>query len=125
MLIRLLIPASTEAALNLALETLVVLNLAFLTTTQGVPSLYSSGVKYQREPKGREDWLTLPLLLERGVGDCEDLAAARAAELRHAGERGARAIVKRVRPGLWHCLVRRADGRLEDPSKKLGMKGAG
>lgn len=86
--------------------------------------LYKSGVRYAREPLGSEVWQTALETLEKGFGDCEDLVAWRCAELRCAGE-DATPYVKDVRPGLRHCLVRRANGALEDPSRALGMGGAG
>jgi hypothetical protein len=56
------------------------------------------------------------------LADCEDLAAWRAGELVVTGEDvQAKAIIKRVRPGLIHCLVLRGNGTLEDPSRLLGM----
>jgi hypothetical protein len=90
------------------------------------PPLYESGVRYLREPRGQENWQTCHETLKKQSGDCEDLAAWRAAELRVSGrDPGAVAIIKRVRPGLIHCLVRRGNGSLEDPSKVLGMRGKG
>lgn len=86
-----------------------------------IPLLYRSGVRYVAEPPGEEKWL-LPLqVLRLGYGDCEDLVAWRVAELRCIGERATPAL-KTIRPGLMHCLVRRADGSLECPSTRLGMK---
>jgi hypothetical protein len=41
------------------------------------------------------------------------------------GETDARAVILDIRPGLKHCVVRRADGTIEDPSKRLGMGGKG
>jgi hypothetical protein len=83
--------------------------------------LYDAGVRYKRERAGRERWKTWEELLRDHEGDCEDLAAARAAELRASGEPGARAFAREVRPGRFHAVVRRADGRTEDPSRQLGM----
>lgn len=88
-----------------------------------LPPLYSTRVRYQRE-LGRERWQTAEETFRRGVGDCEDLAAWRCAECWVSGERGARAICYAPRPGLIHCVVRRANGSIDDPSKRLGM-GAG
>lgn len=87
--------------------------------------LYSSGVRYKREPLGRERWQTAAETSLKMSGDCEDLAAWRTAELWAAGELGARPECYSPRPGLIHCVVRRADGTREDPSRKLGMGGAG
>jgi hypothetical protein len=58
--------------------------------------------------------------MRRGGGDCEDLATWRAAELRAVGE-PARVIVYRSAPSVLHAVVRRGDGRIEDPSRRLGM----
>lgn len=89
-----------------------------------LPALYASGVRYARE-SGREQWQTAEETYQLKRGDCEDLAAWRAAELRIMGEMRARAVCYAPRPGLIHCVVRRADGRIEDPSAKLGMNGKG
>lgn len=89
------------------------------------PSIYKSGVRYRREQPGEERWQTARALLRSGFGDCEDLAAYHVAWLWCRGERSARAIVRDIRPGLKHALVRRASGQLEDPSARLGMRGNG
>lgn len=87
-----------------------------------LPALYLSGVRYHSERRPNEEW-QLPLqTLGRGWGDCEDLAAWRAAELNLAGEL-ARVVIVRTGPNTEHALVRRGNGQLEDPSKRLGMKG--
>lgn len=88
-----------------------------------LPKLYESGVRYKREPMGQEVWQLVKETLRKKSGDCEDLAAFRAAELREGGERGARAVMVEVAPGMIHCVVRRANGKIEDPSAKLGMRG--
>lgn len=89
-----------------------------------VPPLYASGVRYRREQHA-----TLPGV-ERvqspeethamGAGDCDDLAPWRAAELQVAGEH-ARALVVHSPNIGYHVVVRREDGRIEDPSARLGM----
>ena len=90
-----------------------------------LPTLYSSGVRYQREPRGVEEWLTPLQAIERGVADCEDLAAWRAGELRASGaDPGATVAIVRTGPRTLHAVVRRSDGSLEDPSRVLGMKSA-
>jgi hypothetical protein len=83
-----------------------------------LPRLYESGVYYQREPKGRERWQTAVETYRRGAGDCEDLTAWRVAELRFDGE-PARGIVIPTGPRRYHAIVERADGSLEDPSRRL------
>lgn len=81
--------------------------------------LYASGVRYDRRDK-EERWQLPSETAARGRGDCEDLASWRAAELRLRGE-NARVAVKRTGPTVLHAIVRRANGRLEDPSARLGM----
>lgn len=74
-----------------------------------------------------ERWQTIRGIWRRGGGDCEDLAAAVAAELREVapGRLRADAVIYRVRPGLAHVIVRTQDrlGRVEylDPSRWGGM----
>jgi hypothetical protein len=86
-----------------------------------IPPLYGSGVVYRREPIGREHWLSATEVLKVGHGDCEDLAAWRAAELQHDGEM-AQAIAIKTGPRTFHAVVRREDGSIEDPSRILGMR---
>lgn len=121
----------TRLVLTIAVSSLTAVQ-KFLTALQSVdedqlrsgryPRLYRSGVRYQREPRRREDWQTVSRAYRARFADCEDLAAWRAAELVVTGEdTAARAIIRRVRPGLIHCLVLRSNGELEDPSRLLGM----
>lgn len=113
------VPANRVAMMAL-LEGLTALNYVFLSRFD-VPPLYKSGVRYRREQPGREQWLTIPEVLDEGFGDCEDLAAWRAAEIRL---KGLPAFVRVVRSGRrsFHAIVQRPDGTIEDPSKVLGMK---
>lgn len=89
-----------------------------------VPCLYDSGVRYEEEPKNTiEEFATIPVVLSRGWGDCDDLAPWRVAELQEEGERAhIRVQWKKTRNGrLFHIVVRREDGSIEDPSAILGM----
>jgi hypothetical protein len=93
-----------------------------------VPPLYSSGVRYAEEPWNKdgarvEEFADIPTVLARKWGDCDDLAPWRCAELRAQGEAAKiRISWKPTRLGrLFHVVVRRADGRVEDPSRVLGM----
>jgi hypothetical protein len=104
------------------LEALTLVNCVLLGE-EALPPLYESGVSYRRESRGTEHWKTAPRTFLEGHGDCEDLAAWRAAELRRAGETTAKAVPIRINGRLWHAVVWRANGDVEDPSKKLGMKG--
>ena len=83
--------------------------------------LYEAGIQYRREPLGREGWQSAHQTMLRGDGDCEDLVAWRVAELWILGESGASPRCYAPRQGLIHCVVRRANGSSEDPSKILGM----
>lgn len=99
----------------------------YLATHPHTPWLYASGVVYRREPRsitkrGPEDFATVPLMLRRGWGDCDDLAPWRAAELEVRCGLPARATVRRVRGG-WHVVVECLDGSTDDPSARLGMYG--
>lgn len=85
-----------------------------------LPPLYRARVRYDASDAG-ERWQVPSETYARRRGDCEDLAAWRAAELRLNGE-PARVVVYRSRPGVLHAVVRRGDGRIEDPSRRLGMR---
>lgn len=91
------------------------------------PRIYESGVRWQAEPPGQETWDPPPTVIQRRWGDCDDLAPWRAAELRREGDSEARAdtYVSRIYPDgrrLWHAIVVRGDGTVEDPSARLGMR---
>lgn len=108
------------------IEGLCKANVAWLRI-KGAPGIYESGVRYKPEMKA-EDWLTIPFIIKRGYGDCEDLAAWRAAELRVKGIAAKPDIRARKMPnGAWraHAIVRLPDGSVEDPSAKLGMPTGG
>lgn len=119
------LPFDTVGDIDRALAATTWLNLQQLRAYK-VPALYASGVRYQREtclaprvPGACERFLTARQTLIERFGDCDDLACWRAAELIVQGER-ARAFAVRSPVGF-HILVRREDGRTEDPSKLLGM----
>ena len=111
------------SALEHLLPALVGLNENFLKTHQQTPLLYSSGVRYMAEPRGQEKWLTIPFVLKQRFGDCEDLSAWRAAELRVRGENAKCVWTYRKTPrgNLYHIRVQRGNGMIEDPSLLLGM----
>lgn len=99
---------------------------AYLRDHPGVPELYQSGVRYKAEPLGKEDWRDIPRLLETRLGDCEDLACWRAAELAVRRNVDARPVYRwRELPSgatLYHIVVSLPNGQIEDPSARLGMK---
>lgn len=93
-----------------------------------IPPLFKSGVRYENEPPGMVDeCLDIPKILRQGHGDCLHLSAWRVAELREQGEKRARIRVtfkkSRLNPKkrIFHVLVRRGSGLIEDPSEILGM----
>jgi len=118
--------------LRVLLDALTNINRVYLETADHpVSPLYRAGVVYAPEPAGEEVWQPIPAMYELGVGDCEDLAAARVAELRHAGHY-ARAVFRWMPHANgsrgYHILVDRGpkwtDGHgshYEDPSRILGM----
>jgi hypothetical protein len=106
-----------------AIEGLVRVNADLYRESPRLPSIYDvkAGVRYRAE-RGTEEWRHVGEVLRERFGDCEDLAAARAGELRARGEPDAYAIVTRTSPNMTHGRVVRADGTIEDPSRLLGMK---
>lgn len=109
-------------------------NIAYLQFHPETPDLYEAGVTYKPERRRvvsgevleyGEEWQTIPWVIYRGYGDCEDLGAWRAAELRQKYRIAANPYIKtrRMPNGFWraHVVVRWPDGRLEDPAAKLGM----
>ncbi len=110
------------------------------------PKLYDTGVYYEEDPPGEENWRDAPAILDRffrtGHGaDCDQLLCWRVAELRVDGiaaepvikwQHLPREVAITIYPaklipqdGLWlvHCCVRFPDGSIEDISKILGMGG--
>lgn len=87
-----------------------------------VGPLYDSGVVYRRE--SYESFQDAAIVDRQGWGDCSNLSAWRVGELLARGERARiRLHWRRYSDGfrLYHVTVRREDGRIEDPSRKLGM----
>ncbi len=111
---------TSEAALRAALEELCAYNEAYLSLQPKLPDIYKTKVYYKSEPPGEERWLTYPVLLSTGFGDCEDLACARVGKLRQMGEKKAKPHLYH-KGNLWHVMLKRADGSIEDPSAALGM----
>lgn len=100
------------------LELLTQLDEVYLASHPKTKPLYKSGVKYLIEAPGLEEWLTIPVLYERGVGDCEDLACALCAEKRFRGIACDPFVSKKGH--VWHVMSRCGD-LIEDPSRVLGM----
>lgn len=123
--VRVNVPPIPEA-LEAVAEGLVLLDEFYLAHAdeRGIelPPLYQSGIVYRREPRGREWWESaadlLGIVADRS-GDCEDLAAFRAAELRYFDGEDAIVRVVRTARGTFHAVVERGDGEIEDPSRIL------
>lgn len=128
--------AAGKTDLQLALDVATLIAEHELRRSPQLPMLYDVGVRYARDvclaahvPGACERFLSpLQGLREVRSGqiaglDCDDLGPWRAAECRvRLGDKKARAFPIRS-PGIgWHILVRRGDGTIEDPSKRLGMK---
>jgi hypothetical protein len=76
---------------------------------------------------GGEHFREIPRIIENNGGDCDNLAAWRAAELCELGFDAAPCIVWRRRPDggmTYHVIVMHEDGSSEDPSLLMGMGGA-
>lgn len=116
----------SPAVLAALMNALIVADVEYLKARPKTPRLYKSGVRYKLEPPNTgEDFAAIPFVLERGWADCAPLVAWRVAELRvRERERGAWWRWKRystpVGP-LYHIQVVHEGGRIEDPSKRLGM----
>lgn len=122
-------------AIKFILDAMVANNLLYLSLHPNTPPLYRSGVRYANEPewkfngKPAEEFASIPIVLERLKGDCDDLATYRCAELIRRGERATIRIQWRRRVysdgtkgrKYFHVVVRRQNGSIEDPSALLGM----
>lgn len=105
---------------------LIQANVQWLEAHPETPRLLTSKVRYRPE-YGTEIWQDIPTTLRQGYGDCEDLAMWRCAELIAQGIGAMPYITWRTSPGagntIYHALVRWPDGKIEDPSRALGMRG--
>lgn len=128
MRIRIAVPEKhvSPAILNAALEATTLANEAMLEAGEVEP--ISSAIRAGRvkwKPENFRDGEHFDLgktVTQRGWGDCDDLAPALAAELRASGrDPGARAIVRKSGPNLWHAVTQGSDGTIYDPSKAAGM----
>lgn len=101
----------------------------YLIRSRNLPSIYDAGVRYKREPKATngvrraERWEAVDVLIDRGYGDCEDLAAAVCAQRRLEGKKAYIELI-RESSNLVHVVVRIKEPHrsyVEDPSLVLGM----
>lgn len=109
-----------------ALEAVIMTNRLYLRLHK-VPPIYESNIRYEEEPANQpyEEFAAIPVVLAKGWGDCDDLCCWRIAELRNAGENAKVRLKWQFDPmrgtRMYHVLVRRSNGQVEDPSKRLGM----
>lgn len=116
----------SQHCLVIMMDALAKINETFLKAYPDTPMLYQSGVHYHFDPGAPDPWQDIPSTLAKGWGDCEDLACWRMAEYRVRGIDARPLIRWRKSPRgkyVYHALVRLPDGRTEDPSISLGMKG--
>lgn len=129
MIVRVAVPEEHvgPATLEPALEATTRVNESMIAAGQ-LPLLddaLDAGVRWQPEPPGYESFDHGGIVLARKNGDCDDLASWHTAGLRATGEDpGARAVVVRTGPTLWHAVVERSDGTIDDPSEWAGMPSA-
>jgi hypothetical protein len=116
--------ATSELLIVKFLRVFVDFNCALLRQHPKLPLLYQSDVQYKAEKS--EIWQDIKWVIETGYGDCEDLASWRCAELRVKGGINAQPFIRgrKVAKGtIYHALVQWPDGRVEDPSIAMGMRG--
>lgn len=109
------------ALVRSVLRRLVVLNTEARLAGR-VPPLYRSGVRFLPEPEWPERFRDAERTFALGRGDCAQLAAWLAADYRAKGENATLAVRWPKGRKTFHVLVRRADGRLEDPSSVLDSR---
>lgn len=116
----------SNATLDVLLTALTRVDVLYLRAHPEIPLIYASGVRYEEEPPGQEDWQDIPTCVRMGTADCEDVAAWCAAEYQVRFGIPARAFYKAFakKDGsyLYHIMVMLPDGRVEDPSRAMGMK---
>ena len=62
----------SNANLGVLLSALTEINVLELNAYPHIPDLYTSGVRYENEVVGVEDWTDILTTLSRGFGDCEE-----------------------------------------------------
>lgn len=104
------------------LEPLVLISMKDIEAGK-VPPLYSSKVYFKPEKRGVETFVDALQTYQTGFGDCAHLSVWLCAEYRSKGEKASIAIQWILPKGfrLFHVVVRRENGTLEDPSAILGM----
>jgi hypothetical protein len=104
------------------LEGFVQANVLLIESGLVPPSPLDANVRYQREASGFEEWQLAMYVVRSGRGDCEDLNGWAAAYRRTTDDPGARAILYRTGPHLFHCVCLLSSGEIYDVCPTLGMK---
>jgi hypothetical protein len=115
---------SSAGTYSAALEGLTGVNEVLMRRDPSIPPLYSTGALWEVRPGDPSElkWRYAPDVAGEGWGDCQDLSAYRAAELRVSGvDPKAHVRVYPSGPNSYHAVVARGDGSVEDPSVILGM----
>jgi hypothetical protein len=114
----------TPEAINSALDSVTRVNEQLIAGGK-VPlarEAIQMGAQWSPEPAGEESFDHAGIVMVRGWGDCDDWAPYHCAGLRVTGEDpGAQAKVVRTGPNMWHAVVQRSDGSVDDPSAWAGM----
>lgn len=112
--------------LQVLLDALAAIDCELLARRPDIPDIYASGVRYEEEPPGCEDWQDAATCLRMGKADCDDLSCWLTAQRRVREGVDARSVwksKKREDGGyLYHILTKLPDGRVEDPSYVRGMR---
>lgn len=114
--------AYAERTLRQLMRQLVRDNMTYLRENPDTPLLYEAGLMYREDPPGCELWQDIPSLYRARGGDCEDLVAARVAELRIAGVKARErwSLQETEEEVMYHLDIVTPEG-IEDPSRLLGM----
>lgn len=119
-----------EQGVDRLLEELTDASADWLRRHPNAPPLLSVA-RYEREPKGENDYLMLPVSLGlylpeyRPYVDCEDLEIGVSAEYRVRRGLPARPIKKQVAPRMWHILTDMGNGQIQDSTGYLLSQGRG
>ena len=115
----------TPDVIDPALEAVTRLNEHLLATGQTPTSheLIARGARWRPEDPGDEHFDHGATIASRGWGDCDDWAPLHAATLRATGQDpGAVARVIPSGPNIFHAIVQKSDGSIDDPSEWAGMR---
>jgi hypothetical protein len=121
--------SASEKVLDMILELLVQIDILYLRLNPKTPKMYESGVRYFHNGI-KDEWFSTCESLHEQLADCKGLSAWLVAEYRVTGvDPGAKcckkfAVIDDPTIGklvLYHVMVQRSDGTIEDPSRKLGM----